>query len=355
MIPIYKPYMPNNLEPELSEILYSGNLSFGKYGRLFEEELKTFISNQYILTTSSYNIAMLIVLSTLGLKEGDEVLASPVSCLASNQSFAVKNIKVIWCDVDPSTGMLDIEDVESKISKRTKAIFHNHFCGYVGDTDAINAIGNKYGIPIVDDAIEAFGSKVGEKYIGNIGTDISVFSFQTVRLPNTIDGGAISFKNKELFERAKFIRDYGIDRSKFRDNLNEISTACDITLEGYAGLMSEINSYIGFRQMSEISSLLAQQQINAHKWDEIIFEKFGAQSLKYIDNTTPNYWIYGTMQNKLSKEAQINKFRSKGYYATGVHINNNVYSVFGTPSVELKGVNEFMRSFVAIPSGWWIK
>ena len=89
MIPIYKPYMPKNLIPELNEILYSGQLSFGKYGKQFESQLKEFIGCEYILTINSYNTAMQVVLSTLGLQFGDEVIASPVSCLASNQPFAV--------------------------------------------------------------------------------------------------------------------------------------------------------------------------------------------------------------------------------------------------------------------------
>ena len=153
MIPLYKPFMPKTLLPELEEILHSNQLSYGKYGLQFESKIKEFIGNDFVLTVNSYNTAMQIVLSTLGLRFGDEVIASPVSCLASNQPFAVKGLKIVWVDVNPETGSMCPIDLEKKISKNTKAIFHNHFCGYLGEIDKVNVIGRRYGIPIVDDGI----------------------------------------------------------------------------------------------------------------------------------------------------------------------------------------------------------
>ena len=350
MIPIYKPYMPENVMPELNEILYSGQLSFGKYGKQFESQLKEFIGCEYILTINSYNTAMQVVLSTLGLQFADEIIASPVSCLASNQPFATKGLNVIWSDINPSTGTLCPEDVEAKITDKTKAIFHNHFCGYVGEIDAINALGKKYGIPIIDDGIEAFGSEYKGKKLGNVGTDVTVFSFQTVRLPNTIEGGAIVFKDKTLYDKAVLIRDYGIDRSKFRTADGEINPDCDVQLEGYGGLMSELNSFIGTKQMLNIEQLLKVQQQNAIKWQVKLENNTQIIPLSVVRNCVPNFWVFGTLSANCKET--IAYFKSKGYYATGVHINNNIYSVFNN-KIDLKGVNKFKQQFVAIPCGWW--
>jgi perosamine synthetase len=352
MIPIYKPYMPENLLPELNEILYSGQLSYGKYGKQFESQLKEFIGCKYILTINSYNTAMQVVLSTLGLQFGDEIIASPVSCLASNQPFATKGLKVIWADINPATGTLCPKDVEAKITDNTKAIFHNHFCGYVGEIDTINALGKKYGIPIVDDGIEAFGSEYKGMRLGNVGTDVTVFSFQTVRLPNTIEGGSIAFEDKTLFEKAVLIRDYGIDRTSFRTADGEINPKCDIQLEGYGGLMSEVNSFIGTLQMKNITKLLNQQQQNATIWQNELQNRIDIKPLEIENYARPNYWIFGTLSE--SSNETIAYFKSRGYHATGVHINNNIYSVFNN-KVNLKGVNKFKQQFVAIPCGWWFE
>lgn len=147
-------------------------------------------------------------------------------------------IKVVWADVDPNTGTLLPESVKEKITAKTRLIFHNHYCGYIGYVDEINAIGKEYSIPVMDDCVEAFGSKYKGNYAGNLGTDISIFSFQTVRLPNTIDGGAIIFKDKQLYEKALLMRDFGIRRNIFRDSNGEITAGCDIYMKGYGATMS---------------------------------------------------------------------------------------------------------------------
>jgi perosamine synthetase len=350
MVPVFKPYMPEGITAGVEEILYSGNLAFGKYGRLFEQRLKEYIGNERTLTVSSYNHAMLIVLSTLGLQPGDEVIASPVSCLASNQPFAIKHLNITWADVNPHTGSIDPEDVKRRITPKTKAIFHNHYCGYLGEIDEIGKIAKEYGLPVIDDCIEAFGATFKGKIMGNTGADMAVFSFQTVRLPNTIDGAAISFKDQETYEKALLIRDYGIDRSKFRDTAGEISSACDIKLEGYGALMSEINSYIGLKQMEDLPRLLDLQRQNAIAWEHKLAAENGIEPLSLNKDTLPNYWVYGIRCE--NKPAALARFRTEGFYATGVHINNNIYSVFNN-NESLKGVDEFMKHYLALPCGWW--
>jgi len=349
MIPLYKPYMPSEL-PELKNILYSGALSYGEWGKKFEQKLKDFIGLPNIGVVNSFNSAMLVVLTTIDMKPGDEIIASPMSCLASNQPFASVRAKVIWADIDPSTGTLCPESVKAKISGKTKAIFHNHHCGYPGYIDEINKIGKDMGIFVVDDAIEAFGSVYKGNMIGNTATDATVFSFQTVRMPNTIDGGAFSFNDAKLFDKACLIRDLGVNRAIFRDSMGEISYNCDITDIGYGATLCEPFSYIGFVQLDDIGTLLEKQQLNANAWKEILENKFPEICLLKTEMSLPNFWVFGILsENKL---ATIEKFRSLGYYSSGIHLPNNKYSVFKNDE-EFSGVNEFYNQFVALPSGWW--
>jgi dTDP-4-amino-4,6-dideoxygalactose transaminase len=351
MIPLFKPFMPPNLDDELKQLLNSGNLSFGTYGLEFERELKKHIGNKYLLIVNSYNIAMQIVLTTIGLNSGDEILASPISCLASNQPFVTKGLRVKWVDVNPSTGLMCTIDLQRKISKNTKAIFHNHFCGYVGQIDEVNKIAFENNLIVVDDSIEAFGSSYKNNLIGNVGTDYTIFSFHSVRLPNTIDGAAITFKKYEDYKKALLIRDYGIDRSNFRDEDGEININCDINTEGFGGLMSEPNSMIGLRQMKYIDDLIQKQRFNAKAWEKVIsiFDT-NIKTLSINTDTCPNYWVYGIKTE--NKKQLLSTFKEYGLKASSVHINNNIYSIFGKQD-KLNGVDEFMSKFLAIPSGWW--
>ena len=350
MIPLYKPYMPKEL-PELDNILHSGALAYGQHSKKFESLLKSYFNQENLVITNSFNTAISVVVSVLDLKHGDEVIASPMACLASTQPYASSGLKIVWADVDNKLGILDPESVRRKITAKTKCIIHNHFCGYPGHIDEINAIGREYGIPVIDDGIEAFGSLYKGKKIGNCGTDITVFSFTAVRMPNTIDGGAVIFNNKELYEKSQLVRDCGIDREVFRDDIGEISPNCDISLIGHSATMSNVNGYIGCLQMHEVENLINSHRNNAKSWNQLLANQNELTPLE-IGDSLPNYWVYGVLAK--DKRKTILDFREKGFYASGVHINNNIYSVFGDKT-ELKGVTDFYNSFVAIPSGWWMK
>lgn len=350
MIPLFKPFMPEL--PEILTILNSGCLAYGSYGHEFEERLSCFINSENVLVTNSFSTSILIALRCLGIEIGDEVLLSPMACLASTQPLLSAGVKVRWADIDPSFGTLSPDSVRKRITKNTKAIIHNHYCGYLGYINEINEIGREYGIPIIDDCIEAFGSEYEGKKLGNVETDATVFSFTAVRTPNTIDGGAVLFKNKSLYEKALLVRDCGIDRTSFRDSYGEINPRCDITMIGYSATMSDVNAYIGLQQMKHISEILKKQRENAQKWDTYLEENFKTIKPIIRDTVLPNYWVYGVLSEK--KMETVLKFRELGFYASGVHLNNNCYSVFGE-KIELPGVTEFYNRFVALPCGWWVK
>lgn len=342
--------MPEDL-PEVDSILHSGALAYGKWGHEFEKKLGEYIGNSQILATNSFNAAYQVAITTLGLQPEDEVIGSPMTCLASNQPFATQHVRVVWADIEPDTGMLDVEDVRKKITSRTKAILVNHFCGYVGYVDEILALAKEKGLFVIEDAIEGFGSEYKGKRVGNLGADVTVYSFQTVRLPNTIDGGAVSFKDKSFYEKAILVRDYGIDRPRFRDNLKEISPLCDIAIPGYGATPSEINSYVGCLQMDVIDNLLEKQQRQARKW-VVLLDKLGVKPVSILDYTKPNYWVYGVLTD--NKREFMEEWRNKGYYASGVHLPNTYYSVYGKQP-DLKCVQEFYSKYVALPCGWWME
>lgn len=352
MLPLYKVYMPDELAGGIEKILYSGSLSFGQYAKQFEEKLRTFIGNELLFTTSNNNYALLIAFNVIGLKPGDEVIASPMSCLASNQPVASLGGKIVWADIDPSTCALDPADVRRKITSRTKALLLYHWCGYPGFVDEINEIGREFGIPVVEDAIESFGAEYKGRKIGNAGSDITCFSFQPVRLPTTIDGGAIAFRDKTLFEKALLMRDYGIDRSKFRDQMGEISPAGDIRQAGYNAMMNEVSAFIGMKQMDTIEALLLRQQKNGLEYNRQCEEK-GIRFLKPVTSAKANFWVYTLFDADPVK--QIKAYREQGIYASKVHLSNDYYPVFSKMDPLLKGVRDFEKQAYSIPSGWWVE
>lgn len=348
MIPLYKPYMPDL--PMIDQILHSGQLAAGKYTKEFESGLKGYLKSDSILVTSTFNTAISVAITSCGFKYGDEIIVSPMACLASTQPYATAGLKIVWADIDPDRGTLDPDSVRNKISSRTKGIIHNHFCGYPGYIDEINLIGREYGIIVIDDGIECFGTSYKGHLIGDCGTDVTVFSFNPVRILTTVDGGAVIFKNEEDYKKGILVRDCGINRAIFRDEFGEINPACDIKIQGYSATLSNVNSYIGIQQMLTIDERLARQRKNAKLWDDFIESQNIYRKIEYGD-ALPNYWVYGILAP--NKRKCIADFRERGFYASGVHINNNIYSVFGGQET-LPGVQKFYDSFVALPCGWWV-
>ena len=335
MIPLFKPYMPAKL-PDLD--------------RIIEARLAEYIGIDEVLCTSSFNSAYLVLIRTLGLGHGDEVVASPMCCLASSQPFAVNGIKLIWADIDPSTGTLDPEAVKSKITPRTRAIVHNHFCGYAGHVGEMRKIADEHGLMLIDDVSEAFGTEYHGRKAGNWDADATVYSFQTVRLPNAIDGGAVSFKDPTYSQKAALLRDYGIDRARFRDDLGEISPLCDISEAAYGCLSSDVNAYIGMLSLADTPELLRRQRENAVRIAENLPD--GVEPLVPLSGTNPNYWVFGALA--CDKRGLIADFRAAGTCGiSGVHLPNTYYSLFGDQGV-FSGVEEFNHHFVALPCGWWI-
>ena len=350
MIPLYKPYMPEILD--LQDIIHSGALAYGNYTKQFEEKLREYFGTPYLMVTTSFHLAISVALTAMDIKHGDEVIASPMACLASTQPYLSNGCRIRWADVDPNTGTLDPVSVEKQISANTKAIIHNHFCGYPGYIDEINEIGDRHGIPVIDDGIECVGSEYHGMKIGNCGTGVTIFSLTAVRFCNCIDGGIVIFKDKGLYEKSLLIRDCGIDRSIFRDEMGEISPDCDISLVGFSATMSNVNGYIGLKQMEKISELIESHRDQAEKW-RTIYDFQSTMIPIYRENCKPTYWVYGLLTN--DKIGTIKNFRNMGYYASGVHIRNDIYSAFGKHEVELPGVEEFYKRFVALPCGWWME
>jgi perosamine synthetase len=350
MIPLFKVFMPDEVSLEVPAILSSGQLAYGTHTKNFEKKLQNYIGNPNILTISGNSV--FFALKLLDIKEGDEVIVSPMSCLMTTQPIAYAGAKVVWADIDPFTGSLDPEDVKNKITSNTKAIIHYHWAGYPGYIDEINTIAKYHDIKVIEDATESFGAEYKGKKLGNNGTDIVCYSFTPVRLPNAIDGGGLAFNDKILYEKALRMRDLGIDRSIFRDDLGEISQKCDISIIGDSSAMNNISGFVGASQIKYLDSLYEKQRKNALKWKEVLSKDKRIEFIKEREETLPSYWAFTTLSDK--RDELLNEFREKGFYASKMHLRNDVYSVFQSSAKDFKGINEFSRKQLNLPCGWWV-
>jgi len=345
IIPIVKPYMPpkEKLMPRLESILYSGYISEGDAVYEFEGKFANLIGNPYCVSVNCGTAALHIALLLIGVGKGDEVISTALTAEPTNTTIALTGAKIVFADVDINTGLIDPKSIESLINEKTKAIMVVHYAGMVCDMDSINAITEKFNIPVIEDAAHAFMSKYKGKYVGN-NSAYTCFSFQAIKHLTTVDGGILCLKNHEEYNRAKKLRWFGLDKKIPRLQNN-------ITEAGYKYHMNNVNATIGLVQLECLEDDVQKYIENGKYYDGALKDVRGLTLIPYYNNTEPSYWLYTI---KVERRADfIEKLEENGISASPLHLRNDRHTVFASERT-LSNLDVFYEEFVHIPCGWWL-
>jgi len=351
MTPLFKVSKPErHFFDKLSDI---ENYAFGENCLKFQEKLQQFFQVERAFVTNSYSSAWLSLIDALNLTGDDEIIATPMACLASTQPLARTKASLTWCDVNARSGVMSTEGLQEVISKKTKVVVVNLFCGYVPDLKPIYNVAKEYGALVILDLIEGLGSKYENKYVGSEFCDVAVVSTEAVRILNSNQGGALFVNNVNLQHSISLCRDYGIDRSIFRGPSGEINRQCDIKSIALGNKQNEINAMFGLYHLSRFETILQEYRTKAKCWDEVIGNvDIDLQEVEVIQSSSPNYWVYGILV--LDIDESIQWFRERGFYTSRIHLRNDLYSIVKDSRRHLPGVDTFSSSFLAVPSGWWV-
>ena len=195
-IPVYKPEFLGNEKKYLINCIESGWISSkGKYVSLFENQFSDFLGGGYSSAVSNGTAALHLALKALNIREGDEVIVPSFTYIASVNAIKYCLAEPILIDSDLDTWNIDSSQIESKITKKTKAILAVHLYGAVCELDKLRKLCDKHSIFLIEDSAEAFGSKLKNKYAGTYG-DISTFSFFGNKTITTGEGGMVFSKMK---------------------------------------------------------------------------------------------------------------------------------------------------------------
>jgi dTDP-4-amino-4,6-dideoxygalactose transaminase len=216
MIPLFKVFMCEEAAQEAYNVLLSGYIGQGERVNQFEAVLSEYIGSKALTVNSGTSALHLALHLAKGDDSSIEVLTSPLTCTATNWPILANGLDLKWVDIDPATMNMDMDDLRSKITEKTKIIMVVHWGGYPVDLDELETIKDeteeKYGFrPIViEDCAHAFGGFYGGKKIGSHG-NFCAFSFQAIKHLTSVDGGML-ITPPEYYDRAKLLRWYGIDR-----------------------------------------------------------------------------------------------------------------------------------------------
>lgn len=374
-IPLFKVFMSPTAKDEVAKVLDSGFIGQGVVVDRFEKDLSEFLENDRVLTLNSGTSGLHMALHLLkspkkttqvyhgvasidsywpGIQDGDEVLATSLTCTASNFPILANNMKIKWVDIDPKTLNMDLDDLERKISPKTKAIMLVHWGGYPNDLNRIRQIQEKayrmYGFKpaVIEDGAHSFGSKFMGKPLGNHG-NIVMHSLQAIKHITSVDGGVLILPHQELYNRGKLIRWYGIDRDS---NRKDFRCEADIAEWGFKFHMNDVNAAVGIENLKHAKNIISTHQDNAKFYDQNLQNISGLTTLTREQGHESAFWIYSMLVD--DRDGFMKWMKECNIIVSQVHERNDKHSCVREYISALPQLDKTIGKVVSIPVGWWV-
>ena len=358
--PLFKVHINNDKAlAEISKVFDSGFLNEGVTVNQFQEDLMNFLLVDNLVLTNSCTSALTMALRISGVGPGSDVVTTPMTCLATNTPIINLGAKIIWADIDASSGNIDHRDIERKVSKQTKAIVYVDWGGTPAELEQIQAIGKANNIPVIQDAAHAFGAKWNNKPISNFA-DFTCFSFQAIKHLSCGDGGAIVANDSVHNDLARKLKWFGYDRNEVKDDKGEWKgQRWDADIKegevGYKFNMNNIAAAIGISQLSYVENILKLHRANAKIYADIFAESEFITPLTIPQKSVSSFWVYTCLvTNRISRDELLVRLNEEGIGAGLVHLPNDSYSAFLKFKSDLPQTRLFQDSQVSLPCGWWI-
>lgn len=374
-IPLFKVFMSDDASDSVSKVLTSGFIGQGSVVDKFESQLSDYFQHPYITTlnsaTSAEHLALHLIKKPMtfvkmdgygmreivwdGINDGDEVLSTPLSCLATNTPIIHNNFKIKWVDIDPKTLNMDLNDLERKISPKTKAIMVVHWGGYPVDLERLRLIQEKslrlYGFKpaVIEDCAHSMGSRYKGKLIGTHG-NICTFSLQAIKHITSVDGGLLFVPHEELNKRARLLRWYGIDR----DDKSKLSVRCDGDVKeiGFKFHMNDVNASIGISNFNHVDEIVGKHKSNGKYYDEHLKNINGITLLERHKDFDSSFWIYSLLVD--DRGGFIKFMKEHGISVSQVHERNDKHSSLKEFRSMLPNLDTVADRMISIPVGWWV-
>lgn len=362
IVPLFKVFMAETVPAEVSKVLTSGYVGQGPKVNQFEEDLRHFFNLDYVLTVNSATSAEHLALHMLkspngnwpGLSDGDEVLCTALTCTASNWPVLANGLKIKWVDIDPKTLNMDLDDLERKITRTTKAIVLVHWGGYPNDLDRIKRIQKRcrdlYGfeIAVIEDCAHSLGSKYKGDLIGTHG-NICTFSFQAIKHVTSVDGGLLVVPNKDLYNRGRLLRWYGIDRDGDR---KDFRCEADVVEWGFKFHMNDVCATVGIENLKHADSIISKHQNNAKFYDSQLKGVGGVSLLERSPGYDSAFWIYSLLVE--DRSGFMRKMKEHGISVSQVHERNDKHTCVREYATPLPTLDQTLGRVISIPVGWWV-
>ena len=310
-ISLNKPYFGKEEEEKSLEVIRSGNVQLGNKVEEFEKNFAEYLGMKHAICTSSGTSSLYSVLKAHGIKHGDEVITTPLSFIATANSILHVGGKPVFVDIDEESYNLDVNLIEKKITKNTKAILFVSLFGHPCDIDKLNEIANKYNLILIEDAAQSHGAEFKGKKTGSF-TNSSAFSFDPTKNIATCGGGCVVTNNDSIADYCKMLRIHGAKIKGQHDIL------------GFNFKMNDISAVMAIEQLKKINTILDNRINNAKFYNKAFSDLNWIITPKIKENCKHSFHKYTIRINGKNRDEVIKKLNEAGI-GNGIFYNKPIY------------------------------
>jgi perosamine synthetase len=324
-IPLSKPYIGQREEELVLEVLRSGRLSMGPVIDRFEELFAERVGAPHAVSLTSATAGLHLLCHGLGLREGDEVITSPISFVATANCFIVEGATPVFADVDPATLNLDPAAVEAAITPRTRAIVAVDMFGYPCELDEIRAIASRHGLALISDSAEALGALYKGSAVGSHGIP-AVFGFYPNKQMTTGEGGVVSTHSEDEALLLRSLRNQG--RSYESRWFHHVRV-------GFNYRFTDLQAAVGIAQLEKLDEILSLRAAAAARYGELLADVDGLELPHPDDAEHKRSWFvyvvrvprgvdHGAVLERLAEQGV-----EAGHYVPCVHLQPYMREAYG--------------------------
>jgi dTDP-4-amino-4,6-dideoxygalactose transaminase len=347
MLPVSRPSLGIQEIENIKKVFDTCWLGHGSSVIEFETRVSELLGAPYVVAVNSGTSALHIALDALGVGYGDEVVVPSFTFCSCAQVITALDATPVFCDVDPDTLNIDVDDAMRCITNKTKAIMPVHLCGNACDMDHLLEIGRTYGLRVVEDAAHAFGTSYKERMIGGFG-DVTCFSFDPIKNITCGEGGAVATTDERVADIIRRKRMLGIDRDGWQRSHSGRNYEYEVNTQGYRYHMSNINAAIGLAQLPKLHIFRDRKRDIVRQYNECFGRIGGLRVIKWdLEESCPFAYIL-LVGNGLRDS--LRAFLSERGVGTGLHyIPNHIQPHFAAYSRRLPVTERLYDEIITLP------
>lgn len=351
MIPYGKQTIEQDDIQAVVDVLKSDFLTTGPKIAEFEQTVADYVGAKYAVAISNGTSALHAACFAAGIEPGDEVITTPLTFAASANCVLYCGGTPVFADVDPKTYNIDPEDIQRKITDRTKAIIAVHLAGQPCDMDAIHSIAREHGLIVIEDGAHALGSVYKGKKVGSM-SDMTTFSFHPVKPITTGEGGMIVTDNEDFYKKMILFRSHGITRDDSMMTRNDGPWFYQQFNLGYNYRITDIQCALGCSQMKKLDRFLARRKEIVARYNEAFADCDNIITPYQLSDTESGWHLYIVQVKKCDRRQVFENMRENGI---GVNVHyipvymHPYYQEHGYENVHCANAEEIYSHIISLP------